>query len=199
MKRTRQVDSPTTAAAMAPIAVAPFGPPALLNGEDEKAYSELLLQLSSAVQPVDTIEEIWVGEIVALTWEVLRWRRLKAALLDAQAPDGLKQILGRLMDEQDDADWLAERWARGHASAVKKVDSLLAKAGLTIDAVQAETLVLQFDAVERIDRLEATAEHRRNAILREIERHRAGFASSLRRAAAKVEDAAFEDVTPAKP
>jgi hypothetical protein len=113
MTRKARIDSPTTAAAATPIERSQFSPPALLAGEDEKAYTELLLQVSSAVQPADTIEHIWVGDILALTWEVLRWRRLKAALLSANASEGLKLILCRLVDHPDEADLLAAGWARG--------------------------------------------------------------------------------------
>lgn len=193
MTRTPSVDSPTTA--IAPVAVVPFGPPALLEGEDAAAYDELLLQISSALKPADTLEEIWAHECVDLTWEVLRWRRLKAALLAAQAQRGLKRILRRLMDDPEMADRLAERWATRRPSAVSKVNRLLASAGLTMDAIQAETLTLQLDALERLDRMAATAELRRNAVLRELEHHRTSLASSLRRANEKVENIAYQSGT----
>ena len=54
-----------------------FGPPPLLEGEDSKAYDTLLARVSGAVKPKDIIEEIWVRDIVNLTWEILRLRRLK--------------------------------------------------------------------------------------------------------------------------
>jgi hypothetical protein len=197
MKHRRKVAWPTIVAAAPLMKSLPFGPPALLNGEDDKAYDELLMQVSSAVKPADTIEEIWVGDIVALTWEVLRYRRLKAALLEARAQEGLCQILERLMDDLDQADLLAARWATRDASAVKEVDGLLAKAGLTMDAVTAETLVIAFREIEQIDQMEMTAEYRRNSALREIARHRKSFASSLRSTTATVADAAFAVVPPA--
>jgi hypothetical protein len=116
----------------------------------------------------------------------------------AYATDGLKQILRRMIGE-DQAEQLADDWATRRPRAVKNVNRLLESAGLTIDAIQAETLVMQLEAIERIERLEATAEHRRNAILHEIERHRASFASSLRRATDQVGDAAVDVMMPAKP
>lgn len=186
----------STTAATAPIERSPFATPALLEGENEAAYSELLLQLSSVVGPADTIEEIWTRDIVDLTWEVWRWRRLKAALLAANAQRGLRRILRRLIDDEATADRLAERWATGHPPAVKRVNRVLAKAGLSMDAVMAETLVVRLDSIERIDGLVAAAERRRNAVLHEIERHRASFAASLRRATTRVEDAAFKVVAP---
>jgi hypothetical protein len=44
-----------------------------------------------------------------------------------------------------------------------------------------------------------SAEARRNAALREIERHRASIAEALRRATDDVVDADFEDVAPEEP
>ena len=59
------------------------------------------------------------------------------------------------------------------------------------------TLGLKIHEIERIDRMTMAAEARRNAILREIERHRATFARTLRRAVDDVEDADFK-VVPAQ-
>jgi hypothetical protein len=58
----------------------------------------------------------------------------------------------------------------------------------------ARTFALKIDTVERIERMAAGAHYRRSDVLREIERHRASFATRLRRAVAEVEDAAFADV-----
>jgi hypothetical protein len=41
-----------------------------------------------------------------------------------------------------------------------------------MDTVMAQTLALKIDEIERIDRMTMTTEARRNAALREIERHR---------------------------
>jgi hypothetical protein len=59
-----------------------FGPPPLLAGEDAAGYDELLARISSAVKPSDVIEEIWVRDIVDLSWEVFRWHRLKKEVLE---------------------------------------------------------------------------------------------------------------------
>jgi hypothetical protein len=62
--------------------------------------------------------------------------------------------------------------------------------------VRARTLAARIDEVERIDRMIASAEGRRSNVMREVERHRAGFAQVLRRQR-EIEEAAFEDVPPA--
>ena len=57
-----------------------------------------------------------------------------------------------------------------------------------MDAVMAQTLSLKLDDLERIERMIAVAEARRNIILREIEWHRAMLSQMLRRAVRQVED-----------
>lgn len=114
--------------------------------------------------------------------------------MTANAHKGLEQILGPLCGWAE-ADVLRRDWARRDAKAIEKVDKLLASAGLTIDAVIAQTLALKLDQVERIDRMIMNAEARRNAVLREVDRHRASVAQALRRAA-NVEDGQFTEITP---
>src|SRR5205807_330762 len=91
---------------------------------------------------------------------------------------------------------LAAQWTLGEADARRRVDELMGKAGLTMEHVMAEAVVLRLDEVERLDRLIAAAESRRTALLREVERHRAVLAQDLRRAADEIEEAQFEIVTP---
>jgi hypothetical protein len=168
-----------------------FGPPPLLEGEDTAAYDELLVRISGAVKPADIFEEIWVRDLVDLVWEAIRLRRLKASLMTATAYRGLEQILKPLVGFLEE-EGLAKAWAARDQSAIKRVDKLLASAGLTMDAVVAQTLSISLDEIERIDRMIATAEVRRNAILREADRHRTTWGQELRRAAQQAEDAEFK-------
>ena len=141
---------------------------------------------------------IFVRDSVDLLWEIRRLRRLKASLLQVAAYDGLKAVLGPLVDSWE-VDSLADDWARRRPRAIAKVDKVLAAAGLTIDAVMAETLALRLDDIERIERMIASQEGRMEAALREIDRHRAVLAEDLRGAAAEIEEAEYEDVAPQAP
>jgi hypothetical protein len=47
-----------------------FGPPLLLEGEEEAAYDELLGRICAAVKPVNVIEEMFVADVVFLVWEI---------------------------------------------------------------------------------------------------------------------------------
>jgi hypothetical protein len=175
-------------AALAFLAISP-----LIAGEDAAAYDDLSARMSRMLTPSDILEQIWVRDVVDLTWETLRLRRLKAQFLTATAHEGLAMVLGPLLGAKT-SDQVAPRWAARDAQALVQVDAVLAAAGLEMDAAMARTFALKIDTVERIERMAAGAHYRRSDVLREIERHRASFATRLRRAVAEVEDAAFADV-----
>ncbi len=137
-----------------------FGPAPLFEGEDSAGYDELLARVSGAIKPADIIEEIWIRDIVALTWEALRLRRVRAALLTAKRHVGVKQLLRPLYGTE--VYDLSEQWARREGEAVAAVDRRLATAGLTMDAVMAQTMSEEIELVEKMDRMIASAEIRRN-------------------------------------
>ena len=176
-----------------------FGPAPILEGEDQAAYDELLAQVSSVVKPSDIIEEIWVRDVVDLTWEIFRGRRLKNCLLAAAVPYALREILSPLVDAQAHSEWmkaLVKQWTAQKPSAIKRVNKYLASKKLTFDTVIARAHINEINSIERIDRSITIAEERRNAVLREIDRRRATFAQTLRGTIHEIEDADFETITP---
>ena len=172
-----------------------LGPRPLIDGEDGTNYDVILERISADVAPADFVEEIWVRNVVDLVWESIRLRHLKSQLLHAAAHEGLARVLTPLLDWPS-ADRLSRTWALGDEEASAEVERLLGRAGLTIDAVMAQTLAARIDDVERIDRMVTIAEARRDAVLREIRARRAAFGQALRRAGQAI-DAEFEDVAPA--
>jgi hypothetical protein len=107
---------------------------------------------------------------------------------------GVRLVLGGLDGDYSEAGKLASSWAVGNHSARNKVDVILNKAGLTIDEVTARILENKLDSFERLDRLLASAEARRNNALREIDRHRDALGSGVLRSIEEIEDADFRDV-----
>ena len=123
----------------------------------------------------------------------MRLRRARAALLTAKRYVGVRRVLEPLCGVE--AYDLSEQWARREDEAVAAVDRHLATARVTMDAVMAETMSVEIELVEKMDRMIASAEIRRNATLREIERRRSDFAARLRQAAQdrdNVEEASFQ-------
>jgi len=157
-----------------------FGPAPLFEYEDSAGYDDLLARVSGAIKPADIIEEIWIRDIVGLTWEALRLRRARAALLASDRHVGVRRVLVPMCGRKGHD--LADQWARREDEAVAAVDRHLAAAGLTMDAVLAHTMADDIELVEKIDRMIASAEIRRNATLREIERRRSDLAARLRQA-----------------
>ena len=70
-------------------------PPVFLEGEDDQLYARLLEQVKTAISPGDIIEEFWGRDDMDLQWEVIRFRRLKACLLNAHAAPKITDILSR--------------------------------------------------------------------------------------------------------
>jgi hypothetical protein len=234
-----------------------FGPPLLLEGEDAAAYDELVGRIWAAVKPADVIYEMFIADIVALEWEVLRWRRLKSTLMQEawfealenslagkldydlyseRVADRLTKILqDNLPEEQVDsaqtlvrdyarnkqhavdtinevlaginlnigeieydaraakAHELVQGYRRGEPEAVRLVDQLRTRAGVSMETFMPSAFREIIDDIERIDRLTAIAETRRNAALREIDRRHAVLGEALRHRMQQIEDDDFAD------
>jgi hypothetical protein len=163
-----------------------FGPPALFDGEDQKLYDQLFTKISAAVAPTDVLEEIWLRDVTDLTFGVLGYRRHKANLMSATAHKGLTETLTPLVGRTR-AETLAQGWAAKKSDVVEEVNKILTSAGLTMDTVMAQTFSLKLNEIERIEHLIALDEARRNAALREIDRHRQTLGQKRRRVAQELE------------
>jgi hypothetical protein len=122
----------------------------------------------------------------------------QCALNKPEAEDKVKKILnrtGRNLDvlwqdaRLDEAAELVQKCAQHDQDAVAQVGQLLEAAGTSMDAVMADALAKNknIEAIERFDRFTALAEDRRNASLREIDRHRLVLGELLRRTVQQIE------------
>ena len=112
-----------------------FGPAPILPNEDSAAYDELLARVSAEVKPTDIIEEIWIRDVVDLTWEILRWRRIRTSLVAAEMSAKLRPILARLIPAgswQSVGQKLIKGWDEGKPAAIKRVNKLLSSANIAI-------------------------------------------------------------------
>ena|SRR5208283_3815161 len=169
--------------------------PPLLPGENEAHFTALASQLVAAAKPKDTIEEILVRDVIDLTWEIQRLRRAKAGLLTVSMGDGLEQVLAAIGHGGHlDRKTLSRNWMTGQKQAQQTVRKALFEAGLSLDEVTASTLEIKLDSVERLDRMLASAEARRNNSLREIDRHREALGAGMRKGIEEVQDVEFTDL-----
>lgn len=202
MPKKRTASPPTVASSSAPPVlerVIGIAPAPLLPGEAEADYFGVATRIAAIVQPKDAIDEFLVRDVIDLTWEIFRLRRMKAALLRASTGEGVDRILSATGNNQFSFGVLggptfAQKWASGDVSARVEFAKILKKAELTMDEIMAATLAQEIGCLERLDRMLASAEARRNNALREIDRHREALGAKVRQAVDDVQDAEFRDV-----
>jgi hypothetical protein len=167
----------------------------LIQGEDEADYDDLLSKVTTAVAPTDVIEAMWVKDIVDLMWESQRLRRLKASLLMV-ARDKAIDRLSELTDGPLSGigtgffSGFGSGKEKGHVQAMEERERKLMKQGFDVNAIMAQALSDRLGDVERIDRMIASADARRNKTLTEIDRRRDATTRRLRTIADDIMDAA---------
>src|SRR5262249_53632157 len=70
-----------------------LGKPPLLASEDPTRYEALLAALAHDVKPNDFIEWLWIKDTADLTWEIIRYRRINAALIDGRQKEHIESRL----------------------------------------------------------------------------------------------------------
>jgi hypothetical protein len=149
-----------------------FGPPPILEGDDSSTYNEMLDRVFGAVKPTDFIEEIWVRDLVDVTWAMFRWRRILAALMSEQVEKDVneqacsraeaetelmegteKEEMDRLLKSESGLSW--ETRVAQNPRANEKFQELWssAESTLNMDLIQAKVLQRNLDMIERIDDL----------------------------------------------
>ncbi len=175
------------------IALLPASPLLITESGDEfVCVSEAL---DRELKPRGIIEQIYVADIAQLTWEILRLWRCKAGIINSAFRSALEELLTQLMREpggwahqvKDEAEELARAWFSDPA-AKKHVLELLSEFELDESAIEAEAIRSSAADLERLDRLLASLESRRNKALRCIEDYRGGFARQLRESSDRIID-----------
>jgi hypothetical protein len=139
----------------------------LLPGESPEDFARLQAAVYDAKKPADGLEEIFAEEVAQLTWESCRDSRLRAARLMGRAfevLDGKYNFKDKIPARQ--------YWMRD-ATAGSTIDTMLSESfGWTLTDLFAETLRSDIDNQERMLRVQINKMARRDASLREFDRHR---------------------------
>jgi hypothetical protein len=160
----------------------------LLITEKEDEFAEMVRGFVEDIGPEGVIEGRYVEDIAYYTWEILRYRRSKAGIINAAMSPALHGILAMLLPKENftfitERETDSERLARGwfEKSATKKeVMKTLQTFGLDETDVVAEAFRLRADDIATCDRLEALAEARREKALRFIGTMRKKLGERLR-------------------
>ena len=169
-----------------------LGPAPLLEGEDQAGYAGLLEEVRRQVAPKDVIERIYIRDVVDLTWELMRSRRIKVALLHKGQIRAVQQLLS------------SENWPGLHSDAKSSVRTAIktsfadgvkvfARYGVTLQDINGHAFAAERDTLLLLDQSMLKIEARRNFALREIERRRVTLGRRLGAAINEVE-AEFKEV-----
>ena len=141
------------------------------------------------------IERIYVNDVANLTWDILRYRHVKTAIVNNAYRAGLENVLRRILVGPEPIEIAAMRAKRlaydwfYDQQTKDRVSALLEEAGFDEWAVAAEAFRLTLSDVEKIDRLLASAEARRDKYLRNIALYQERFAKKIQQSSDRVLDA----------
>jgi hypothetical protein len=164
-------------------AILPTAP--LLMTESKDEFKRIRDALADEINPRGILEQMYVGDIAYLVWEVLRLRRSKAGIINAAFRKALERVLEQCLREQGrldariEADLLAHKWFTD-PRAKKEVAEVLKSFELDETAIEGEAIRKSADDLERIDRLMTSAEARRDKALVCIAQYRGDFGALLR-------------------
>jgi hypothetical protein len=163
------------------------GDPPVLSSEKRKDYESLFCHMADCVKPTDVIEWLLLKDVVDHTWEIRRLRRFKNQLIEVgQSPAAQ---ISFIISGPNPIEKLEENKKEQAPDKPKKRKRK--RRPSEADATQSFRQCI--DDYQTLDRLLISAEDRRNAVLREIDRRRDGLAQRLRRASDDVIDAEFSE------
>jgi hypothetical protein len=104
----------------------------LLITESADEFNALRDAFEREIKPQGIIEQMYVHDICAIVWEILRLRRCKAVIINAAFRRALENLLKQLLrqpgqseyDVQDEAEDLAQAWFTDQ-EAKKQVSEIL--------------------------------------------------------------------------
>ena len=159
----------------------------LLLTESKDEFNLIRDTLNDQIKPRGIIEQMHVEDIAYLVWEILRLRRSKAAIVNLAFRAALKEVIKQLLIKPGDLNFHVEEQSKNLAyewfsdpDVKKEIAGLLQQFNLDETAIEAEAFRRSADDLERIDRLMASAEARRDKALVCIAQYRGDFGVLLR-------------------
>jgi hypothetical protein len=188
--KNSQTARATSGSLTIPAELKPFSEPSfLLPGENLYDFEAIRQMMIDDIQPGTNIEWLWTLDLAELSWEIVRYRRLKKKILDAHRVAAIEAILQQLDGAGMPAEAIplvrtqarraATEW-RDDSEAALEIESRLYRSGFDPVAVNAEVFVQARELFVMFDQLMHSAQSRRIGLLREISIRRE-FASRARR------------------
>jgi hypothetical protein len=185
----------------------------LLITESADEFDALRDAFEQEIKPRGIIEQMYVHDICAIVWEILRLRRCKVIIINSAFRSALQNLLKQLLrlpgqyeyQVEGEAEALAHSWFTDQ-EAKKQVSEILSRFDLDESAIEAEAIRRSSSDLELLDRMLTSLESRRDKALGCVAQYRASLAHQLRensdriidgKGVLRLEDAASERSTAA--
>jgi hypothetical protein len=165
-----------------PVDISAFCEPSyLLPGENQRDFEVIRQIIIDEIQPESNLEWLWILDLVELSWETLRYRRLKHRVLREYRHAAIAAILLRLdspgmpssdlsqahiQTKRNAAEW------RDDSNAADEIEARLNQHGFDAAAINAEVFYQAREIFSMFDQLMLSAQNRRMSLLREISSRR---------------------------
>jgi predicted component of type VI protein secretion system len=167
----------------------------LLITESADEFDALRDAFEREIKPQGIIEQMYVHDICAIVWEILRLRRCKVIIINSAFCSAVEDLLVQLLREPGQHDWQVRDGARALArawftdkEAKKQVSETLSRFDLDESAIEAEAIRGSSSDLELLDQMLASLESRRNKALGCVAEYRASLAHQLRESADRIID-----------
>jgi hypothetical protein len=167
----------------------------LLITESADEFDALRDAFEQEIKPRGIIEHMYVHDMSAIVWEILRLRRCKVVVINSAFRSALQDLLTQLLKEPGQYDWHVQNEAQALAQgwftdkeAKKQVSEILSRFDLDESAIEAEAIRRSSADLELLDRMLTSLESRRNKALGCVAEYRASLAHQLRESADRIID-----------
>ena len=167
----------------------------LLITESADEFDALRDAFEQEIKPRGIIEQMYVHDMSAIVWEILRLRRCKVVVINSAFRSALQDLLTQLLKEPGQYDWHVQNEAQALAQgwftdkeAKKQVSEILSRFDLDESAIEAEAIRKSSADLELLDRMLTSLESRRNKALGSVAEYRASLAHQLRESADRIID-----------
>jgi hypothetical protein len=152
-------------------------PSCVLPGESRREFETIRQMIIDDISPKTNLEWLWTLDLSELSWEILRYRRLKEKILQAHRANAIAAILQRLdgagipahirmivrtYSERAAADWCED------PIAASEIDARLERNGFDLATINAEVFLQAREPFAWFDAMMQSAQGRRISLLREI-------------------------------
>jgi len=167
----------------------------LLITEPADEFDALRDAFEQEIKPRGIIEQMYVHDVSAIVWEILRLRRCKVVIINSAFRSALQSLLKQVLRQpgqyeyqvEGEAEALAQAWFTDQ-EAKKQVSEILAGFDLDESAIEAEAIRRSSSDLELLDRMLTSLESRRNKALGCVAEYRASLAHQLRESAERIID-----------